>query len=410
MVEPLVDKYLELFRVRYWLYQQISVLSPRPLEPRFTKVALIGDYDFWKCEPEGRNPISRDYLARIVDALDVAGAPIIALDIKERLPDPQSNEIPPPYLAETDTLIRSIARAAEHGRLIVLSRTIVDDGDGGFITQPDIYQSYGICVARDRYGKPLTPYPYKIPISPKAQRNITCGYIALPPDKRRLPLTLDVGANHHLDSFALAIARAWDHYGVPAANARTDYGSYISGAALEARHATFDAAQLFRGPRSDRDPKKCDPKNGSSSWDHALDPDTAFWKSLRHFAVIVGGEWSSSGYGAGDLIDQHYTPVGTINGAIIHENFAEAILDGRTFAYFTELDLHLLEIVFAIAAAFVFAAYSGFWVKLGVFAGLTTILVLIQWAMLLVFGTFFDAFIPLLGLWLHSLIERFVGH
>ena len=130
---------------------------------------------------------------------------------------------------------------------------------------------------------------------------------------------------------------------------------------------------------------------------------------LAHRPVIVGGQWHLTQLGLGPEVDTHDTPIGRINGAVIHENFVEAILDGRSYGYVPEWLLAALEVMFGIAAALVFAAYAGFRVKLAVFAGLTLGLLFIQWVMLQVFGTFFEAFLPLLGLWLHSVMERFVG-
>ena len=62
--------------------------------------------------------------------------------------------------------------------------------------------------------------------------------------------------------------------------------------------------------------------------------------------------------------------------------------------------------MFGVGAAIFFASYSSIWIKLAGFGALAVLLLTMQWLMLLVFGVFFEAFLPLLGLALHSVIER----
>jgi CHASE2 domain-containing sensor protein len=133
-------------------------------------------------------------------------------------------------------------------------------------------------------------------------------------------------------------------------------------------------------------------------------------EAIRHHAVIVGGQWHEYGVGEGDIVDTRQTPLGPAPGVVIHHNFTEAILDGRSYSYVPMWLLTSLEVIFGVVAALVFAAYSGFWTKVGGFIIFSFALVLIQWLMLQLFGTFFEAFVPLLGLWLHSIFERFLDH
>ncbi len=105
LARPYLDRYLRLVDFRYRLFQWLNQLNPRVLEPRFVKVVLIDDDEYWKGEPSGRRPIKRSYLAELVRALDDADAATIALDFDLRLPDPDSMRLPADYQAETDVLI-----------------------------------------------------------------------------------------------------------------------------------------------------------------------------------------------------------------------------------------------------------------------------------------------------------------
>jgi hypothetical protein len=93
---------------------------------------------------------------------------------------------------------------------------------------------------------------------------------------------------------------------------------------------------------------------------------------------------------------------------VIHQNFVEAILDGRSYAALPESLLKVFEIVFSVISTLIFAGFATIWGRLGALAGLSLSLLVIQFIMLVTLGTFFDAFIPLFILWSHSFIDRFV--
>ncbi len=87
---PYVGDVLDLVRVRYWMFQELSQLEWRPLVPRFVKVVLVDDREHWGKELQGVVPIKRDYLGRQVDRLSAMNARVIALDFDMRLNDPDS--------------------------------------------------------------------------------------------------------------------------------------------------------------------------------------------------------------------------------------------------------------------------------------------------------------------------------
>jgi len=62
-----------------------------------------------------------------------------------------------------------------------------------------------------------------------------------------------------------------------------------------------------------------------------------------------------------------------------------------------------------ILAAVLFALTLSIRAKLGVILSLLLLLFAVQWMVLHGFGMFFDAFVPVVGLGLHSLYERLLG-
>jgi hypothetical protein len=384
---PYVGDYQGLDHFRYWLFQNLAEITPRGLEPRYVKYVLIGDEEFWKGPPQGRRPLRRDYLAGIVDALAGANPKVIALDFNVVLSDPAAKGQPgdyaevDPWRSETDVLIRSIARAAQT-HAVVLSRSIWFGQNGGYRLLADIYQPYGICSAQDSKGNWISPGTARVPLTPNAMENITCGYIALPYDMRLVPPRIRI-AGKPIDSFALAIARAKDPDLVASIADDARFGSFIPKNTLKKAHVVYSAASLLSGNRD-------------------------VLKSLNSEVVIVGGGWHTNQLGLGSIVDRHDTPIGTTAGAIIHGNYVEAILDGRQYSQVPVWVLRCLEFLFGIGAALIFGLFSSFWTKLGVLVLMCAFLVLSQWLLLIAIGTFFEAFVPLLGLWLHSLLERFL--
>ena len=58
------------------------------------------------------------------------------------------------------------------------------------------------------------------------------------------------------------------------------------------------------------------------------------------------------------------------------------------------------------AAAVVFALFPKLWFKAAALIVVSFGLVLVQWALLHTLGVVFEALVPIVGLWLHSVIER----
>jgi CHASE2 domain-containing sensor protein len=381
---PYVYNLLHLTELRSRYFQALLELGPRPPEPRFVSIALIQDDEYRGDELAGRNPLKRDYLAKMIDTVAAQNAYLIAIDVDMRLPDPTSMKIPESYKQETEILIGAIRRAASAGKKIVLANSIWRDETGKIYQDPDIYQAHGMC----------RPYPGSTTAAdPDAQQsrelmeNIVCGHIALPGDPLVIPIRVPLARGGYLNSFAFAIARVLR----PELMSRLEgkigdearYGNYISSERFQEFQALVSARALLQG--------------------------TVAKRQLEARAVIIGGDWSTFAAGRGRRVDVHPTPVGPIVGAVLHANFVEALLDSRTFKFTSVHALHVTELVFSLLVALIFVLIRPWWAKVASLVPLLVSLLLIQWMILHGFGLFFDAFVPLLGLGLHSLYERVIG-
>jgi CHASE2 domain-containing sensor protein len=374
--------YLQLHNKSAGYFQFLLDHGPRPSRPRFVTIVLIEDDEYWNGDPAGRAPLNRNYLARVVGSLVATNARVIALDVDARLPIPDSMTIPDAYKEETCNLIRAIKTGAEAGKKFVLATPISFNAHGGYRQDSDIYQANGLCERP--HHEPPREEPCNVKFVAQDKDKITCGYIALPYDLLAIPGPIDMADGGELDSFALAVARAErpplvDEL-VRRKGAEVRYSNFIPESGFEGVNARFSTTDVLE--------KKIDLHNG---------------------AVIVGANWSTFAVKRGPKIDLHPTPAGRMVGALLHANFAEALLDDRTVTGVPEWVLNGMEVVFGLAAAVIFALTVGLWRKLGAMFSLFLVLFLVQWFMLREFAIFFDAFFPVLSLGLHSLYERLFG-
>ncbi|MFI4935619.1 MAG: CHASE2 domain-containing protein [Caulobacterales bacterium] len=383
---PFLNRHLGLPELREKIFQTLGQSGPRALRPRYVKVVMIGDDDYWKGEPAGQSPLNRNYLAKLIKALDQDNVALIALDVDESLDDPtqavspgQEAALPPEQRASTEALMKAIGAAAEN-RSVVLARTFVD---GKLALSADAYQLFGICVrplAGGQWDNPGAPPGYAL--SPNAKSNITCGHNSPMKDALQVPPEQGVeGAAFPVDSFALAIARAWSPPSAARIGDQAFFATYLQ--PKDQADTVVTAGQVLAG-------------------------DPAVVRALRFKPVIIGGGWSRSGYHSGPTVDTYPTPVGDMSGVLMHESWAEAILDGHLINGMPPWLLEGLEAAFALFATVLFARYAGLLVKLGLFVGLALLLLLVQWLMLNLAGVFFDASFPLLGVAVHSIIDRLV--
>ena len=371
-----------------WLFQHLSKSVTNPSSPRNVKLVLIGDDEYWDGPLHHRSPTDQAYLAQIVRSLDMADASVIALDFDVRLPHPTEAvalqnyaAIDAVYRGETETLIRALDDVSQR-RKIVLSKTITGPSNGPFAFGADVYQPYGLCTKLDANGQWESPGTPEFPLTNGASKNISCGYIALMPDKREVPPPVQIkGQAGLLDSFPLAIVRARNPGAAPSFGSRHYYASYISQDVVKNPQVVISAHDLLRDP-------------------------TAAASVLRGWPVIAGAAWNLRAKGVGGLVDLHDTPIGKVGGALVHENMAEAMLSDRVFLELNRYVRWALEIAIGIASAWLFAALPELWKKVIAVLAAMAILFVLQWLMLQILGLFFDAFVPVLALGLHAIIDR----
>jgi CHASE2 domain-containing sensor protein len=377
--QPYIEMVLPLAEARYSLFESLAGATPRPLMPRYVKTVLIGDDEFWHGPPAGRRPLNRAYLAEMIDILDGANAKAIALDIDLRSPDPGTSQIAPEYLSETHALIEKIIAIAAHRR-VILARTIWYGEGKDAKLDSDIFNSYGICTKIGDDGQwenPGTPERF---IGRQAGKNISCGYVALPGDMRLIPGRLPLGDGKFIDSFALAITRVQNPRLAENIDSAARFGSYIPQNILRDQ-VQFNASAVMR-------------RNQETL------------KSLQSEIVIVGGAWSSLAYERGRPVDLYLTPIGFVPGALIHANFAEAMLDSRTFFNTPHWVMKGLEIIFSVLAALLFALVPKPSVMIVTLFVCTLVLVGLQWIVLHMLGFLLESLVPLVGLWSHAFLER----
>ena len=345
--------------LRYKLYQQQLDLAPRKPFAERVVIVLIDDDDYWKGELGRRVPIKRSYLAKLVRALVAANPAVIALDFDFASPMADGSLIEhSDYQLERNEFLQTIRQALERTK-IVLPKTIDFDADKNYIITSDIHDGFDF--------------------GPKKQ-NLYMGYIALPYDVRRVPGTVKIhGAQPSVDSFAVAIAKAYDEVALrrmPKSDS-LPFGSYLR-------------AEEFR-QFSTRD---------------VLQGQSRVLDQLAHKIVIVGGAWHRQGHGRGSRIDSYFTPVGWIGGAFIHANYVEAVLDGRVYSALNETIVTGLEIALVLLGAVVFALEIRPSVKWFGATVVCLVLLIISYFLFQNLGLFFEFFIPLLLIAGHSLVDQ----
>ena len=335
------------YSVSQWLQRK---LTPRDAYAQRTVVVLIGDEEYWKGELASRAPIKRSYLAKLVRALDAADPAIIAIDFDLSSPVPDGSIIEhSDYQGETKEFLDTVKTVSLNpNRTIVLPETLGPEVGGSYTMDSDIYNGFDFGGGRVRMG-----------------------YIALPYDIRRIPLSVPIEGGKETDSFSQAIVRAYSRGAlrrISGDGSLPPFGTYL-------KPEDFDALSADQVLNGDQNQLK---------------------ESLAHKIVIVGGNWHDLGYDRGPESDRHVTPVGSIGGVFIHANYVEALLDLRTYGSWTESVLLGIELLVGLGVALIFAIdVKNPWVKVAVLVILSFGLVAFSFVSWTILGLFFDFLIPL---------------
>lgn len=353
--------------LRYAATQKMFLQVRRPLYPKRTAIVLIGDDEYWKGELAGRSPIRRDYLARLVEALNTAGVELIALDFDLRAPEPNaSTHENPAYLEETKMLAKTINDMKGRPKIVLPTSIGIAASGDGYAAQGNVYDGL---------------------ISAPIER----GYVQLPYDVRRIPLPLEIeGISGDgivtVDSFATAIVKSVD---LEAYRRTAEQGSD------ELPFASYIAPREFTDLP--------EPKVLSAS--ELLRSPEAASKYLAGKITIVSGDWNSRAYGAGPRIDSHASPVGVVPGAMIHANYVEAMLSDRVFRPIPEWIVVAGEVCVVWLLAIIALLDLPLTTQMAAMLG-TTLLILLVSFFLQDLGRFVDFFIPLVIVLCHRAVEK----
>ncbi len=341
--------------LRYKIYQVMEKVSPRQPYVQRTVLVLIGDEEYWKGELARRSPIKRDYLGKLIKALDKADPTLIAVDFDLRS---QTTDRPfehPDYKAETENFLNSVKEVAAR-RPIILPKTVKLTADGYYVAEPDIYDGFDFQTD-----------------------NVDYGYIQLPYDYRMLPLGLHMRDGAEVKSFAEAIASKDSEAVVRAAKSGKEfpYGTYLNADAFTKVYAS-----------------------------EVLNPTPETLKKLRDKIVIIGGDWGKFAYRRGCKIDTHLTPVGDLGGVYMHANYVEALLGNRTYGHMGDKVLKAVEFIVSLILAVIFALGPRGWARLGLVLLLCVFLTFLSYLSWLNLGRFFDFFVPMILILGHAVFEQ----
>jgi CHASE2 domain-containing sensor protein len=357
--------------VRYSAYQWLDGLSPNPPSPDNTALVLIGDDEYWSSELDGREPIRRDYIARLVETLDSDANPaVIALDFDLRSPSPEGNPVESEkYWGERKRLCEAIKNVSQRRKIVLPKAINYKLEEDAYYTESDIYNKAGDADADcDLKGGKLS-----------------VGYIAFPDDLRQVPLArLPMKNGDPVDSFSQAIARAFRPRVVERLESlqhgdELPFGGYI-------KPDVFKANQV--------------------SAKDVLGKNRSALEKLDGKLVIVSGQWHSRSYNRGPLVDSFTTPVGALAGALVHANYVEAMLGKRLYRPWAGSARLGLELFWSIMVALPFALDIRPWQK---FLAVTLICVGIlffSYVSLVNVGLFYDFFIPTLLVIAHGTFEQ----
>lgn len=326
--------------------------------PQTTLVA-IGDEEYYSPELGARKPLRRDYLARLVAKLAMAKPRLLVLDVDLRSPVPRSGapdfDI---YRNEDMALIEALCEA-RWSTPIVVAKAVYSDVDRGVVAESDVYQ---------RPDAPCT-----IP-----NDRIAVGYLALPTDLRRVPLSLELENGAPVDSLALAAARllAPKQYQNMVPVDELPYGRFHTPAAF----TRIDARHVIDGTRA---------------------------QEVAGQIVLIYGDWHVLAKEQGSsVVDTFRTPVGVVGGAFVHANLIETLLAAEQFSSTPKRVAFGVELAVAFMLAVAFAFPAGLFRKLLILLATTAAIAIVSWLSLQVFALFFDILPLLLAMYVHAVADQ----
>jgi hypothetical protein len=368
--EHILDREHVLLHTRYQIYNlQTEILYQAKPAGLNTYFVAIDDDAFWKGDLARRIPLKRDYLARLVEAIDHANPRAIVLDFDLRSPTPDGSAVSfTDYQEETGELLAALKSAAAN-HPIVLPRSVDLDAKGQLQEQSDIFDHFSFGNAGHRVYR---------------------GYIQLPDDLRTIPLCLSL-PSVHLDSLALAMLHAtypepYDRIAHPNSSGcdptrgvNLQFGRFLSVDKFEGR--VLSATTIL-----------------------AKDPQAL--ERILGNVVIVCGTWHQHSYRTGPPLDVHDSPPGEIPGAFVHANYYEALIQGHYFDSLSDVLIDVIEVILIfISAAIIFLKKSIGWRLFAAFMP-TLVIIVFSYFFLQNMGAFFESSIPVMVLLCHMLLDH----
>jgi CHASE2 domain-containing sensor protein len=330
---------------RYWIYQQLLYLTPWKARANRTALVIVGDKEYWGPDLAGRSPIRRDYLAKLIRAIDAAEPQLIAIDF--------DLSAPPRTLAEDAELIRAIQAVSRH-RPVVLPATLEEapQSHDKYRLQPQIYSGQTFSSA------------------------VRIGHIAIFADIRVIPMGLLLATRARQDSFSEAIVRLVDPGVLEAFTDAEDspFATFVNRNRFLEVDASSVLAGRYQGPLG----------------------------TLRPRIVIVSGDWEKEKLGH-KRVDAWSTPVGSIPGSFVQANYVEALLGSRAYRELNGVVALLIELSLATALVFLFALDK---ISLTRFIALCVVAIASGYVLLANLARYYEVSFPLALLALHALFER----
>jgi len=345
--------------VKYRAYMTMQNLRGGPQRVPEPVLVAIGDDDYYGPELEGRRPLKRDYLARLVTKIAAARPRLIALDIDFRSPVPDEAVSDFETYAEEDRLLFEALCAAQANTRIVISKALYADSTHALRADRNIYDGNTEC-----------PIP---------GNRIWVGYLNLPTDLRRVPLTLPLGDGPPADSFSLAAARALRPRQYPDDAPEVEhlpYGRFHSADEF----TRIEASSVLKGTTVNE---------------------------LNGAIVIVYGDWHVLAKGRGaSTVDSFDTPIGEVGGAFVHANLIETLLTAEYTIASPEAIGLILEVILAAFLAVTFAFPTGLRRKFSYLAATASAVFVGAWLSFQVFAVFFDVVPILAAMYLHAVADQ----
>jgi hypothetical protein len=261
------------------------------------------------------------------------------------------------YLGETTRFIKAIESVSAR-RPIILGATVNFDAKGRYVTDGAIYDGLNL-----HKGKLQT------------------GYIDLPYDVRQVPIGQTLASGCKLDSFSQSIVRAVkeDLLDEVDEDESLPYGTFMG----EEEFPQVLAANILK---AGGDKEVCGP--------------------LQHNIAIVGASWHRDAFNEGPWSDTFDGPLGEMKGAFFHANYAEALLDSRTYRPLGENYSLFLEFLFSAAVAVMLSLEIARAKKFWWVGGICLAVMVLSYLFWQNLGIFFDFFFPVIFLLGHVYLEH----